>query len=139
MNTRLALLPLGFVFLLQICPSALSASKNASGWFSPHCDGASFYLSKVDGLPFEQTLVLNIQSHMSWGLYRPQEVWVDVYGARCVSAGKCEAASHARIWLNKVGPKDKRVSSKYEVDLGGQQLAGEFVAKYRKDKTWLCE
>jgi len=31
------------VLLLQVYPSALLAAKNASGWFSPHCDGASFY------------------------------------------------------------------------------------------------
>lgn len=140
MNTRLQL-PLSiFLVLIQISSATASATKNASGWFSPHCDGASFYFSKVDGLPLGQTLVLNIrQYNMSWWLYRPQEVWVEVSAERCISAGKCEAASHARIWLSKVGPKDKRVSGKYEVDSGGQQLTGEFLVKYRKDKTWICE
>jgi len=77
--------------------------------------------------------------NLSWWIYRPQEAWEKVYAERCISAGKCEAATHARIWLDKGDPKDKRVSGKYEVDFGGQHRAGKFLAKYRKDKTWLCE
>jgi hypothetical protein len=141
MNSLPALLLLQAVFLLLVgfcSPGALAA--NASGRFSPHCDGASFYLSKVDGLPIGQTLVLNIrQFNMSWWTYRPQEVWTDVYAARCSPARKCEVASHARVWLNKVGPKDKHASGKYEVEFGGQHLAGEFSVKYHNDKTWICE
>jgi hypothetical protein len=115
-------------------------SNDASGRFSPHCDGASFYLTKVDGLSSGQSLVLTMRhSNISWRLYRPQETWENVYAERCASTGRCEAATRARIWLNKVGPKDKRVSGKYEVDFPGQQLAGQFLVKYRRDKTWICE
>ena len=85
-------------FLLQACPSTLMAAKDASGWFSPHCDGASFYLFKVEGLPSKQKINLNLRQHFSWWNYRPQEVWEDVYAERCTSIGKCEAATHARIF-----------------------------------------
>jgi len=108
---------------------------------APHRDGASFYFSNVDGLSSGQELTLNLRHYaLSWWNYRPQEVWEDVYAERCISAGKCEAATHARIWLDKGNPNDKRVSGKYEVDFGGQHLAGQFVVKYRKEKSvWLCE
>jgi hypothetical protein len=142
MPTRLAsfVVQLALVaVLLQACPLTLLAAKAASGRFSPHCDGASFYLSKIDGLPSEQKINLNLRQHFSWWNYRPQEVWEDVYAERCTPLGKCEAASHARIWLDKAGPKDKRVSGKYELDLGGQHLEGNFLLKYRNDKAWLCE
>lgn len=126
--------------LLQACPSTLLAAKDASGWFSPHCDGASFYLSKVDGLSSAQKLTMNMRHYnLSWWTYRPQEAWEEVYAERCESAGKCDAATRARIWLDKGEPKDKFVSGKYEVDFGKQHLAGKFLVKYRNDKTWLCE
>jgi hypothetical protein len=36
--------------LLQIYPLTLLAANSASEWFSPHCDGAAFFLIRVDGL-----------------------------------------------------------------------------------------
>jgi hypothetical protein len=139
MPTRLAWFVLQLALLLQPCPSTLLAASDASARFSPHCDGASFYLSKVDGLSSEQTLNLNMRHNLSWWIYRPQEVWEDVYAERCTSAGQCEAATRARIWLDKGKPNDKRVSGKYEVEFGGQHLTGKFLVEYRKDKTWRCE
>ncbi len=116
-----------------------SAKDVAAGRFSPHCDGASFYLSKVPGLP-GQTLILNIRQYaLSWWQYRPQESWVDAYAERCANREKCEQAVHARIWLNKVGPKDKHASGKYDVDFGREHLNGSFSVKYRYDKGWICE
>jgi hypothetical protein len=125
--------------LLQVYPSTLLAAQNASGWFSPHCDGASFYLSKVGGLPSGQKLNLNMRHYgLPWWNYRPQEVWEDVSAERCFAARKCEAATRARIWLDKGDAKDKRVSGKYDVDFGGQHLEGKFLVKYRK-QDWICE
>jgi len=127
--------------VVQACPSTLLAAQDASGWFSPHCDGASFYLSKVNGLSSEQELILNMRHYaLSWWSYRPQEVWEDVHAEQCISAGKCQAATHARIWLSKGNPSDKRVSGEYEADFGGQHLSGKFLVKYRKEKTAsICE
>jgi hypothetical protein len=132
-----------FVLLALVllpCSTALSASKGASGRFSPHCDGASFYLSNVDGLPPNQRLILNMRHYaLPWWVYRPQEVWEDVYAEICGSRGKCESAKHARIWLDKANPSDRRVSGKYEVDFSSQNLAGQFLTKYRADKHYICE
>jgi len=75
---------------------------------------------------------------LPWWNYRPQEVWEDVSAERCFSTGKCEAATHARIWLDKGDAKDKHVSGKYDVDFGGQHLEGKFLVKYRK-QDWICE
>jgi hypothetical protein len=117
------------------------AAKNASGWFTPHCDGASFYLCNVSGLPPGQKLNLNMRHYaLSWGIYRPQEVWEDVYAERCSPAGKCEEATRARIWLDRGSPKDKRVLGKYDVDFGGQHFEGQFLVRYRKEKQdYICE
>ena len=60
-----------------------------------------------------------------------------MHAERCLSARKCEAATHARIWLDKGDPNDKRVSGKYAVEFGGQHLEGRFLFKYRKDKDRL--
>jgi hypothetical protein len=140
-RTRLTARLQGFIFLavlFQLYPSTLLATKVASGCFSPHCDGASFFLTKVDGLPAGQKLNMNMRHYdLSWWVYRPQEIWEDVSAERCVSVGKCEAATHARIWLDKVGPNDKRVSGKYDVEFGGEHLEGTFVLKYRK-QHWIC-
>jgi hypothetical protein len=136
------LLKLGFLALvLQCCSLTLLAAKAASGWFSPHCDGASFYLSKVDGLPAGQKLILTVRQYaLSWWNCSPREVWEDVSAERCFSGGKCELAAHARIWLDKGNPTDKRVSGKYDANFAGQHLEGSFLVKYRKENAaWLCE
>lgn len=136
----LLLLLFFLALLLQVCPSTLLAVRNGSGWFSPHCDGASFYLSKVDGLPSGQKLNLNMRHYaLSWWNYRRQEVWEDVYAERYFSAGKYEVAIHARIWLDKGDAKDKRVSVKYDVDFGGQHLEGKFLVKYRSKNGFVNE
>ena len=127
------------VLTLHTCAANLSAARYALGRFSPHCDGASFYLLKVDGLSGDEELRLNLRQNFDWSMYRPEEVWADVYAARCPHDGECEAATHARIWLEKTTPKDKHVSGKYEVDFGVQHLTGQFRAKYRKDKSYICE
>jgi hypothetical protein len=95
----------------------------------------------VEGLPSGQQLNLNIRHYaLPWWNYRPEEVWEDVFAERCFSAGKCEVATHARIWLDKGDPNDKHVLGKYHVDFGGEHLEGRFFVKYRKEKTiWLCE
>lgn len=126
------------VLLLQTCPAALSAA-DASGTFLPRCDGASFLLLKVNGLSRDEELRLNLRQNFDWSIYRPEEVWADVYAARCPHVGKCESATHARIWLEKTTPQAKHVSGKYEVDFGGKHLTGQFRATYRKDKNYICE
>jgi hypothetical protein len=127
------------VLMLHMCAANLSAARSASGRFSPHCDGASFYLLDVDGLSGDEELRLNLRQNLDWSMYRPEEVWADVYAARCPHVGDCESATRARIWLEKTTPKDKHVTGKYEVDFGAMHLTGTFHAKYRKDKNYICE
>jgi hypothetical protein len=135
------LLLVSLILAFQFCTLAILGANVASGWFSPHCDGASFYMSKANGLARGQQLIMTIRQYaLPWWNYRPQEVWEDVSAERCFSDGKCELATHGRIWLDKGKPNDKHVSGKYEVDFGAQHLEGGFLVKYRKEKsTWLCE
>ena len=132
------LLYLVFLHLLfQTVLSTLSAAQNATGWFSPLCDGASFYLTKVNGLPPGQRLNLRIpQNGLSWenrGDLR--EVWEEVHAERCFSAANCEAATHARVWLDKGKARDKRVSGRYDIYFGEEHLEGRFLLKYRKQDS----
>lgn len=127
------------LLLVHTCVSDLYAAKHTSGTFSPHCDGASFYLSHVDGLLAGEELRLNLRQNFNWSMYRPEQAWVDVYGARCPRLGKCEPATRARIWLEKTNRNDKHVSGKYQVDFGAKHLEGSFRAKYREDKNYICE
>jgi hypothetical protein len=133
------LLQLVFLDLLfQIYPSTLSAAQNATGWFSPPCDGASFYLSKINGLPPGQKLNLMMRHNgLSWDIRRLQEgsFWEDVHAERCFSAGNCEPATRARIWLDKGKAKDKRVSGKYDIYFGAEHLEGQFLLRYRKQDS----
>lgn len=123
-------------FLLE---GTIGAATNASGIFSPHCDGASFFLSKLNGLSGDEELRLDLRQNFDWSTFRPEEVWADVYAARCPHVGECESATHARIWLEKTTPQAKHVSGKYEVDFGAEHLTGRFHAKYRRDKNYICE
>ncbi len=144
MAARTESVVLRFVLLTLVllpCSTALSASKTASGEFSPHCDGASFYLSNVDGLSPKQKLILKMYHYaLPWWVYRPQKVWEDVDGEICGSRGKCESVTHARIWLDKGNASDSHVSGKYEVEFNSKHLAGQFFTKYlEEDERYRCE
>ena len=55
----------------------------------------------MDGLPSEQKLNMTMRHYaLPRCNYPPQELWEDVHAERCSSAAKCEAATHARIWLD---------------------------------------
>ena len=117
-------------------------TSSASGWFTPHCDGAAFHLARVDGLSSDDILNLTLRQEqpLTWWVYRPEEAWTWLYAERCTPSGQCEEATRARIWLNKCAPDAKRVSGKYGVDFGERHLAGTFRVKYRKEKQlWTCE
>jgi len=129
---------LTLLFLLHDTTSVAS-DKVTHGWFEPHCDGASFYLSKVEGLSVKQMLILNLRQHLPWWDYQPDETWKDVYAEQCSPDQKCKEAAHARLWLDNVGANHKRISGKYEVDFQGKHLEGKFLLKYRKSKPlWVC-
>jgi hypothetical protein len=129
--------------LLHAVLSPLSAA-NATGRFERYCDGIWFFLNNVDGLPTSTQLVVFL--HMSgppYGLPTPEETWFDVYVSHkgCRADGsKCQPLSQGRLWLNKGASDGKRISGKYELDLDGRHLQGQFVAKERKQTSArICE
>jgi hypothetical protein len=75
-----------------------------------------------------------LAAHRTSGRFSPH--CDGAFAEGCSSAGKCEPATHARIWLDE-GAKDKRVSGKYDVDFGAQYLDGTLLVKYRK-QDWIC-
>ena len=63
--------------------------------------------------------------------YVPKEEWKDVYVYRngCIADGKCEVLARGKVWLdNEAMPDASRVSGKYEIELNGQHLRGQFPA-----------
>jgi hypothetical protein len=129
------------LFVLQLCPSVMLAAKPASGRYTPHCQGAFFFLTKVDGLGSQQTLNLySFARGLSFTWQAAQEAWEDVTAERCTASGSCEQATRAKIWLDRSNPSDKQVSGKYDVTFQGQHLEGKFRVKYLKEKgAWICE
>ena len=113
---RTALLALVFsVLLVQICPLKLVAANRASGWFSPHCDGASFFLTKVDSLPAGQ------KPNMAMPL-RPPLVELPPAGGlgrrlcgTVLLSSKMRASRARKNLVDEGDAKDKRVSGKYDV------------------------
>ena len=107
---RLSLFPV----VVLACATLLWGANGASGWFSPHCDGASFYLSDVDGLSSGEKLNLNLRQQFTWSTHRPQETWENVFAERCTPERKCESAAHARIWQghNTPAPREARASGR---------------------------
>lgn len=131
------------VLLLVIVPTATPA-QIATGHFEVYCDGAGFFLAKVDGAPAPPKLLLFLYAGFPGIPYVPKEEWKDVYVYRngCAADGKCEVLTHGRIRLdNEIKRDGRRVSGEYEIELSGQHLRGQFAAKQRfyKHPPRICE
>jgi hypothetical protein len=122
--------------ILQVSSSTLVVADNKD-WFDNDCNGTTFHLAKSDD---REQLVFRLSlGNLPFVPELMAEEWLDVAGQRCSGDGKCEGATHARVWLVKK-KGIKRVSGKYEADFGGQHLEGQFVAKYQKHRPMLiCE
>jgi hypothetical protein len=118
-------------FLLQGSSTSAFAADN-KGYFQDDCDGTTIHITKIDG----QQLVLQLSAHgpLFFWYYSEESRWWDAEGKLCSIDGKCEEATHARVWLNEEKGMNKRISGKYKVDLNGQHLEGQFVVKNRKHK-----
>jgi hypothetical protein len=130
------------VLLPAVFPSA-SSTHNATGRFEVCCDGAGFFPVKVDGAPVPGKLFLFLYTGFPRTPYVPKEAWKDVYVYRhgCLADGKCEALARGKGWLDdEAMPDVRRVSGKYEIELNGQHLRGQFVAKRHdyKNPPRLC-
>jgi len=127
-------------------PSLLSQASAATGHFEVYCDGVGIFLTKIDGAPASGKLVLF--SLMSFppgtmgGRYFGQGKWSDIYVLRdgCVPDGKCASIADGRVWIGPPDPQDarpKHISGKYEINLNGNILKGNFVARRRRRKSSL--
>jgi hypothetical protein len=130
------------VLLLAALPTA-SSTPDASGRFEVYCDGVGFFLPKVDGAPAPGKLFLFLYTSFPGIPYVPKETWkdVDVYRNECFADTKCEALARGKIWLDdEAMPDAERVSGKYEIELNGQHLRGQFAAKRHQYKhpTRIC-
>jgi hypothetical protein len=124
------------VLLLAVFPTATSA-QNPIGHFEVYCDGVGFFLPKVDGAPALREVLLFLYTGFPGIPYVPKEKWKDLYVYRngCVADGKCEVLARGRVWLDDEATGNAmRVSGKYEIELNGQHLRGQFAAKRRDEK-----
>jgi len=125
------------VLLLAGFPTTCSG-QNARGHFEVYCDGVGFFLAKVDGAPVPGKLFLFLYTGFPGIPYVREKTWKDVYVYRngCVADGKCEVLARGKVWLDdEAMPDARRVSGKYEIELNGQHLRGQFAAKRHDYET----
>lgn len=130
------------VLSLAALPTA-SPAQSASGHFEVYCDSIGFFLTKIDGAPAPGRLLLFLYTGFPWLRNVPKETWKDVSVFRdgCIADGKCEVLAHGKVWLDDEAVSDAaRISGKYEIELNGQHLHGQFAAKrhYNKHSPRLC-
>ena len=132
--------------------SLSASSRDATGDFTVYCDGAGLFLSNVASAPGSKLVLFSRMSFPPGTMgdyYIGQGKWsyVKVLPKGCLPEGKCESIGQGKLWIDDwntegtLNPVPKRISGKYEVDLDGKHLVGNFVAKenYRKYGTRLCE
>lgn len=134
------------VLLLAVLPTA-SSTHNANGRFEVYCDGVGFFLADIDGAPAPRKLVLFLYMGSTGstfgGRYLGQGKWSDVFIFRngCVPDGRCDSIAHGKVWIDAWDTPSgddalppKHISGEYEIDLNGQHLKGQFVAKQQEYK-----
>jgi len=132
--------------LLFSVPTAATA-QDATGHFEVYCDGVGFFLAKVDGAPAPRRLLLFLYTGFPGIPHVPKGDWKDVYVYRngCAADGKCEVLARGKVQLDvditPDGKRRRRVSGKYEIELSGQHLRGQFAAEQRfyKHPPRICE
>lgn len=140
-----------FSFALLLVPDLqLPASANTlKGRFELYCVDVGIFLTEIDGAPAPRKLALFFSP--SFGAIQgrfPRDTWYDVsvYNDWCVpSKSKCQSVGHGKVWVDGPdpgpgAPPSKRISGKYEIDLNGKHLEGDFVAKEHNYKpVGVCE
>lgn len=123
------------LLFIRVLPIA-SSTHNATGRFEVYCDGVGFFLANIDGAPAPGKLLLFLYTGFPGIVYVPKETWKEVYVYRdgCIADGKCEVLAHGTIWLDNedLSPAEadaKHISGKYEIELNGRHLHGQFAAK----------
>ena len=133
----------GLAILLPVMVPTTASARGATGHFEVYCNGIGFFLERVDGAPAPGKLVLYLPTHPSGILFVPKEELIDVhvYAGGCALDGKCEVLANGTIELNKIAPDEGRVSGRYEMELGGKRLLGQFAVEQRRHKgrPEICE
>jgi hypothetical protein len=136
---------LGIAVLLLVILPTTSWARDATGHFEVYCNGKGFFLERVDGARAPGKLVLYLPTP-SLGIpfvLVPKEEWLDVhvYGDGCTLDGKCELLANGKIELSKISSDERRVSGRYELELGGKHLHGQFAVAVRRHKgpPEICE
>jgi len=124
------------VIVLLVQP-LLPLASTATGHFEMYCDGVGIFLAKIDGAPAPGKLVLFSRMGFPPGTFGGrsfgQGKWSVIYVFRdgCVPDGKCESMAEGRVWID--GPEQdtepKHISGKYEINLNGRVIEGNFVAR----------
>src|SRR5579863_8554901 len=140
---RIAMYLLVAVLSIVLVPTASSA-RGAAGGFEVYCDGIGFSLANVEGAPAPKTLFLFLYTGFPGYPYWVQkQEWKDVYVYRggCAADGKCDVLTHGGVWLDhEITPDGRHVSGKYEIELGGQPIRGQFATSRRVSRhvTRIC-
>jgi hypothetical protein len=129
-----------FSLIMLVVPHLLplASAASASGHFEVYCDGIGIFLSKIDGAPVPGKLLLFSAVGFPPGTFGGrsfgQGKWsvIHVFRDGCVPDGKCESIADGRVWIDGVETQDtapKQISGKYEINLNGKLLEGNFVAR----------
>jgi hypothetical protein len=127
----------------------LASAATATGHFEMYCDGVGIFLAKIDGAPTPGKLVLFSPMSFPPGTFGGrsfgQGKWSAIYVFRdgCVPDGKCESFAEGRVWIDGPYTQDttpKHISGKYEINLNGKLIEGNFFARRhdRKHPLRLC-
>lgn len=127
------------IALLLQASAASAFAADGKGYFQDDCDGTTIHITKSNGSHGDQQLALRLNAHgpLFFWYYSEESRWWDAEGKRCSVDGKCEEATHARVWVNYANGMDKRISGKYEVDLNGQHVEGRFIVLNRFHRVTL--
>ena len=129
--------------LLLVVVSTATSAQDATGHFEVYCDGFGFFLAKIHGTAAPRKLLLFLYTGFPGVPHVSKNEWkaVFVYRNGCAADGKCEILARGQLQLdNEITRDSRRVSGKYEVDLSGQHLRGQFAAERRlyKHPPRLC-
>jgi hypothetical protein len=140
LRRHLCLIPIAILFETLSLPAS---AADASGHYEVYCDGVGIFLANIDGTPAPRKLALFSGMDFPPGTmgdsYIGQGKWSDVVVLPngCVPDGKCEGIARGKIWIDvwdapgAGDPPPKRISGKYEIDLNGKHLEGQFAVKRR--------
>jgi len=134
--------------LILVGGSTVSWSADLKGTMDEDCCGTTFHLRVSHTREKKGTLGKEIIFRLFQGCPGPSlgawvvGDWLKVDGKLCeAGAGQCEPATTAKIRLEAMSRKGKRVTGSYSIDFSNaQHEQGRFAAKYHhKGPKPICE